>query len=536
MDFVLRMGETFTRYWRADSTRYYNDNKAYFQEWSDVGAHILSTSYTGPKEYGMLATGKPGALCNGNNYIYPGMGILKYQPNLNALYEDYEDGVYLDSNVSHVSDGIEVSNNASGFVMFDLFTPYIICGKNGTTLSDLQNKVNMTQGAVANITITGNANVKVSRNNGHTWKILGTSVTGTQAFDFTEFVYGFYQYIIKVELMNGAKLTEYNTSTIVSVAPVSLPTISGATQMQYRTGDRFGFHTKIMLFNLDLSDTTANLPATISNHNPSSLTGRATGATVLVDPPGNAKVRWLSIGGAFARSSSLQMQVSTDGVNFTPIWISGSWVGTCPSNDCHWVFEYDTSVVFTTGSAGTTRDWSRAAVINQDPPEKVWVKYMTNVQMIRIYGHYEESNRPVSSSPVKITHSTTSGIVENTFTSNTGYTVNSLSGTCLWDRMEIASALVSDIEKEATLCGIEGSIEVFPNPFNPSTVITLHFNVPVSGAELKIYNVAGNMVDNLSDKHGSTIIWNPKSLPNGVYILRATVSGKQYLKKLVFMK
>ncbi|OGJ88295.1 MAG: hypothetical protein A2268_05280 [Candidatus Raymondbacteria bacterium RifOxyA12_full_50_37] len=540
MDFALRMGETFTRYWKGDSTRYFNSID-WYNGFPHIGNNILTTSYNGVvKENGMPCHGRPYSYCSGYYYATPGMGIFQYAPNLNSAYADYRDGVTIDSNVTQDNAGAGVPSGQNGYIVFDRFTPYILCGKNGLDFTNLSNQTGQTEGAVVTLALLGNANVRVSRNNGHTWTILGTNVTGTQTFDFTHTVYGFYQYMIRIDLLDGAKLTSYAEKAVVSAAPASLPLISGTTQMQFRTGDRYGFRTKTYLMDLDLHDSTQNLPATVTNHQPTSVTTRATGAIVKVNPPGNGKIRWLSIGGAFARTQNPGVEISTDGTHYTPIWNAGSYSWTtCPYRDCHWEAQFDTSVIFTTGPAGATYDWGRAAIITANAPESVWVKYTNNVNMIRIYAHYEEPDRPMQESPVTIINATDSGSVQQSFDSTAAYTVSALTGHNLWYSMSVASQENTELEK-AMIDKMILALEIAPNPFNPVTRI--RSQNPGFGnqtVEIEICTVHGKVVDKLhatSYELSAGIIWDAARFPSGLYIVRVKAGNRVTAKPVMLMK
>jgi len=75
-------------------------------------------------------------------------------------------------------------------------------------------------------------------------------------------------------------------------------------------------------------------------------------------------------------------------------------------------------------------------------------------------------------------------------------------------------------------------INISPNPFNSSCEIA----VP-AGAKIEIYNLEGNMVHKPATS-GTRIIWTPgKSVPSGVYLVRAvSPDGNSKVKRVVYIK
>ncbi|OGJ90671.1 MAG: hypothetical protein A2350_00580 [Candidatus Raymondbacteria bacterium RifOxyB12_full_50_8] len=521
MDFVLRMGETFTRYWKADSTRYYN-TIYYWTNFPHIGAAILSTSIGSvPKDYGMVHSGRPESWCNGHKYCQNGMGIYKYTPNLGSGYGDYQDGVYQDSNVVQDEDGIGPASG-SGWMEFDFFSPYIIIGKNGIVLADLQNVRNQTEGATASITIQGTATLKASQNNGYQWTTLQNNVSsGTYASDFTTMVYGRHSYRLRIELQPGAKLTGFSNSTAVECGQVTLPLVNGTTQMSYRMADKLGYNTTPMFIDIDLGDpVTANLPATITNHQPTNITQRATQAVVPVKVPDGCAIRWLSVGGAFQRSAGTQIQISTTGPTsgFSTVWSSSAYAS-CDYADCHWRLQFDTTYVFAS-----------------NPPNQCWVRYTNNVNMVRIYVHYEEPNRPIQNSQVRITHctGTNTNTVEQVVSANANYNVN-LTGENLWYKMEVESQLSSAIQEGIEKQAVE-SVEITPNPFNPAVTISVGVQ-NFEPLQILIYTISGRMITDLSKQMvNGKCVWNAGNMPSGLYILKVCSGNTAKYKTMTLLK
>ena len=84
----------------------------------------------------------------------------------------------------------------------------------------------------------------------------------------------------------------------------------------------------------------------------------------------------------------------------------------------------------------------------------------------------------------------------------------------------------------------------YPNPFNPSTVIT--YDLAGEGhVDLSIYNVVGKKVKTIVNKNESAgrkvTAWYGvddagNSLSAGMYFYRLTAGGKVFTKKMILMK
>lgn len=79
----------------------------------------------------------------------------------------------------------------------------------------------------------------------------------------------------------------------------------------------------------------------------------------------------------------------------------------------------------------------------------------------------------------------------------------------------------------------------FPNPFNPSTVIS--FSLPRQGmVSVKVFNILGQEVETLVDGPLSagahTVTWNADRQASGVYFYRLTFEGQVLTRKMTFLK
>jgi len=75
---------------------------------------------------------------------------------------------------------------------------------------------------------------------------------------------------------------------------------------------------------------------------------------------------------------------------------------------------------------------------------------------------------------------------------------------------------------------------VSPNPFNPSTTISIP-NV-AGHSTLLIYDLAGNLIKAFADTRATSITWHPHNQRSGVYIAKLKVGDKVYYKKMVLIK
>lgn len=79
----------------------------------------------------------------------------------------------------------------------------------------------------------------------------------------------------------------------------------------------------------------------------------------------------------------------------------------------------------------------------------------------------------------------------------------------------------------------------FPNPFNPTTVISYQLSV-MRKVNLKVYDILGREVITLVDETKSpgsyVTVWNAANMPSGIYFCRLTAGGFTQVRKLVLIK
>jgi hypothetical protein len=76
----------------------------------------------------------------------------------------------------------------------------------------------------------------------------------------------------------------------------------------------------------------------------------------------------------------------------------------------------------------------------------------------------------------------------------------------------------------------------YPNPFNPSTIISYNLPVHIEKTNIEIYNLKGQLVDNLLINNNQTLIeWNAEGFSSGIYLYKLNLSNSP-LKKMILLK
>ncbi|OGJ89956.1 MAG: hypothetical protein A2268_12280 [Candidatus Raymondbacteria bacterium RifOxyA12_full_50_37] len=84
-------------------------------------------------------------------------------------------------------------------------------------------------------------------------------------------------------------------------------------------------------------------------------------------------------------------------------------------------------------------------------------------------------------------------------------------------------------------------IKAIPNPFNPTTTITVYDDAPQNKqCVLTIRDIRGNIVETIKDMDiiasGISATWDAKDRANGIYFVKADMDSRQYTTTLVLMK
>ncbi len=374
MDFILRQGETFTRWWQPQGGRWLHHAN---HEQEQFIKDIIETPPRGPKS-------KHETFSKHTH----GNGRYVYQPNLTSLSSDFSDGVYDAGNVEVSANGLTLLEAGTGFAVFEVRTPYVIVplvGNTATTADD-------TEASVVEVDASG-ATFSISLDNGITWQ----PVTGS-AMDLTRQVAGQYGYLFRVALQGtpgSAVLRSLKMTTWVQLAPASLPSLRlGSNQMEFRTGDHYGLPTRVMEINPDTSDRSEffnHLVVEPENFDPDSTTTRISGPFVVSVPaPPQSKIAWFSAGASY---HSYQLE-SAPLTRFTmayaadlPFAYDEFYSASLPSDMQHWHTN------------------AQAEVRLDEPADAVYLKYSGDpaVNTLSIYAHVLD-DAAINNSPVSIKH------------------------------------------------------------------------------------------------------------------------------------
>ncbi len=336
MDFRLRQGESFTRWWRPQGERW----------------HHLEAYNSGFVRQ-LLEKAPPGYKSNHSDFSVwtQGNGLWHYEPNLTTDTTDFADGVESARNLRPGGNGLKLTAAGYGEAVFEIFTPWIIVPK----INRLDNESDDCQASVVNLDAARPASVFVSTDHGKTWTKVVDVPSGRKAVDLTKWVKGTYGFLLKFQTSGQANdlvLREMKIETWVQVAPISLPRLkSGVNQCRYDMGDRYGKLTRPMfvLPNVadpeDLKKYVVEMP---KDYDLQRKTARIRGDAILkVEAPDGTSVDWFTPGACFT-SHQNQGAANTDNriayavdepTNFLEIYKADvpTWVN-------HWRYQWDQDV------------------------------------------------------------------------------------------------------------------------------------------------------------------------------------------------
>ena len=110
-------------------------------------------------------------------------------------------------------------------------------------------------------------------------------------------------------------------------------------------------------------------------------------------------------------------------------------------------------------------------------------------------------------------------------------------------QFEIVDIMVANTQYEVSvelpLAASFSLSEAYPNPFNPTTAMTL--TMPISGdVNVEVYNVLGQVVATLAsgymDANTYTLSWDAADASSGLYFVKATAEGFTKTQKLMLVK
>jgi len=371
MDYVLRRGETFTRWWKPQGDRW-NHYESYHK--TPAMRAILEREPRGPK-------------CKhvGWSLHNRGNGRFVYRPDLTEKSADFEDGAYDARNVRPGPAGLVSAGD--GFAVFEVRSPYVIVPQVG----ELEKTADDREASVAKIDAEG-ATLSVSTDNGVTWAELGNA-SGTH--DLTLHASGRYGYLLRLGMKEGALVRSLETTTWVQVHPASLPSLrKGRNEMRYVTGDHHGLQSHVVEIRTsgnDRADFLKHLTEPPADYDPARSSSRARGPFVAkVQAPPGMKVAWFSAGGNFTTHQGENAPKTRNSMS----WAAGEprdwkefYKAEVPAGNAHWHYNADVEVKA------------------EAPAPVVFIRYVGDpgVNNVRIFAHCVE-DRPSLPSPVKVTH------------------------------------------------------------------------------------------------------------------------------------
>ena len=373
MDYILRRGETLTRWWKPQGGRWHHH-----------------TSYHRNQSLRSIIEKRPRGLKSKHPSFTihtHGNGRFVYRPNLTRASVDFDDGVYATANVSPVNTGLTLNEPGEGYAIFEVRTPYIIVPRVG----ELETTKDDRGASVVKMEANG-VSVSLSLDNGISWQNLANQQGKT--LDLTRYVGGTYGYLLKLALKGQpeeAAVQSLEIITWVQVHPASLPSLrKGTNKMVYVTGDHYGLPSHVMEIRpkgYDRQDFNKYLHEPPSDFDPTRKMRRAIGPFVAsITPPPNTRIAWFSAGGNF-RAHGTETRNSLayktdDATDFTTYYKAN-----VPKYHDSWHYNADVEVAL------------------KAPARTVDIRYVgtPGVNNIRIYAHHVR-DVPCKSSPVVITH------------------------------------------------------------------------------------------------------------------------------------
>jgi len=380
MDFYLRQGESFKRWWNPQGGRWNHLPRYNKTKW------IKDLIQTEP--VGMKPNHRDFTRWNHGN------GFFHYAPDLSDASTDFADGVYAVDNLVPGKEGLHLKQAGKGYAVFEVFTPYIIVAK----INDLEDLNDDTEASVVTIESFLTVNTEVSLDNGITWEASGTiKPSGQINLDLTHKVKGTYGYLLKLSTSGKESAPAIKSITIdtwVQVAPISLPRLKkGKNHLQYQLGDRYGYFTVPMLVNpntADQADLKKHLVAMPEDYDPERRTCRIKGDVILrLAAPEGMKIAWFSAGATFRTYQGQQASKTDNRIAYSadrPGDFKEIYKSSVPTWTNHWRCNWDTDVVL------------------DKPAEQVYVKYTGNpgLNVIRACLHLLPKQPPKTE--LKIVH------------------------------------------------------------------------------------------------------------------------------------
>jgi len=381
MDYVLRQGESLTRYWHPQGGRWSHQEedaeKPFFRR-------LIHQEPFGAK---------------GNHPRFSiwthGNGLFDYAPRLRKDSSDFDNGVFDRKNVELTDEGLTLARDGEGEAVFEILSPYVIV----PLVGDIDDRSDDREASVVTFTSRGQVRVSISLDHSRSFTLVKTvNDDGETSLDLSPYLRERYQYLIKFTLVGkrgGAYLDSLRIRTWVQVAPISLPRLKkGVNHLSYDVGDQHGLFTTPWLHIPNMGDQeemSRYWEREPKDYNPQRKTQRLKGEMdLLFNAPPGRKIKWMSLGGFF---NTYQRAAATNTRN--EMWYalgdSDNWNlahrANVPTWHSHWHYAYDEEIVL------------------DEPVDKVRVRYVGNpgVNGIRVNIHsLRQGEKPDNS--VVVTH------------------------------------------------------------------------------------------------------------------------------------
>jgi hypothetical protein len=337
MDFSLRQGESFTRWWTPQGGRWHHLPRYSRTKW------VRELIETPP--VGMKPNHRDFTRWNHGN------GLFHYAPRLSGGSTDFRDGAYAVRNLAPGEDRLHLINAGDAEVVFEVFTPYIIVAK----VNDLDDPNDDAEASVVTVDAAVPLDFAVSLDHGLTWHEAGKVPDGRSIVDLTRLVTGTYGYLLRLSTAGTEGRTAISSLSIdtwVQVAPISLPRLkNGENHLRYEIGDRYGLKTIPMLVSPDTSnpkDLEKYLVSMPRDYDPRRDTCRIRGeATLRLAAPAGLKVAWLSVGATFRTEQGEQAARTNNRIAYAvgePRDFKEIYRSSVPTWVNHWRYNWDTDI------------------------------------------------------------------------------------------------------------------------------------------------------------------------------------------------
>lgn len=339
MDFYLRQGESFTRWWTPQGGRWHHLDRYNKTRWVK---ELLKT-----EPVGMKPNHRDFTRWNHGN------GLFYYEPDLSELSTDFEDGLYAVDNLAPGKEGLHIVKEGDAEVTFEVFTPYIIVAK----VNDLDDLTDDAEASVVVLEVLLPVELSASLDHGLTWHAAGTvEPHEKRTIDLTHVAKGTYGFLLKLKTAGAggaAAIKSLAIDTWVQVAPISLPQLKkGTNRLRFEAGDRYGLTTIPMLINPNTSDPNdlkRHLTVMPADYDPERNTCRIRGDAILrLAAPAGMKIAWFSVGATFRTYQGRQAEQTNNRIAYSvgrPTGFKEIYNSSVPTWVNHWRYNWDTDVV-----------------------------------------------------------------------------------------------------------------------------------------------------------------------------------------------